>query len=295
MEDLVLTTEEIVERLNNGEYDDLWNFLQAIDWTQVAPETIIPRPVLRQFVRKISDGERRIEVMEFLSKFAHDYFYDGAKRMEWMKELKEDVEDEDDLEEFAQEAAADIRDFKAELNFQIDLVKSKDYPGAVIDRLKKRKDVLEKEVKELKEENNKILTELDRLRHPYNYGKHIPEPLRNQMFSDIMNHLKKMQLVTISYMQTAWGEQPCCYFWCGTQSLFGYFVIHVSDALNLKKGRDTYDWQIFEPAINNYDELIKEARKAISTCKKKNNKIDKSEIIDEAIQIAIQKAESEKH
>ena len=287
MEDLVLTTEQIVERLNKGEYDDLAEFLQAIDWTQIAPETIIPRPVLRKFVRSISDKGIRLAVMEFLGKFAHDYFCDGAKRMEWKMDVGEDVEDEEDLEEYASEAASDIREMKSELNFQIDLVKSKDSPGALIDRQKRKIETLEKQVKELRDKNSDLETELDRFRHPYDYGKHIPEPLQNKMFYDIMSYLKNKQLVTISYVQTAWGEKPCCYYWCGTQSLFGYFVIHVSDALNLKKGRDTYNWQLFEPAFLNFDKVITEARKANSTCKKNNSKIKDSKKIDEAILFAL--------
>ena len=126
-------------------------------------------------------------------------------------------------------------------------------------------------------------------------AEYFPSELHNDKFEDIMKYLQSVQIALPIYAEGTFGRVITCYHWYGGKSLFGYFVIHVSDALNLKKGRDTYDWQIFEPAIHNYDELIKEARKAISTCKKQKTKIEKSEIIDEAIQLAIQKTALEKH
>lgn len=298
MEDLVLTTNQIVERLNKGEYDDLAEFLQAIDWTQIAPETIIPKLVLRKFVRNISNKDVRLAVMEFLSKFAHDYFYDGAKRMEWTKEVEVDVEDEEDFELYAQEAASDIQEFKAELNFQIDLVKSKDYPGVVVNRLKKQRDNLEKEVNELKDENNNLKIKIDRYEHPYRHGLYIPVELQTEMFVYIMQYLYSKQIVIPRQDRNEYGlPHVACYRWDTdkvSKALFGYFVIKVSDALNLKKGRDTYRWDTFKPAFINYDELIKEARKAISTFKNQKTKIEDSEIIDQAIEFAAQRVKSEK-
>lgn len=289
MEDLVLTTDQIVERLNKGEYDDLAEFLQAIDWTQITPKTIIPRSVLRKFVRSISDKDVRIAVMDFLNKFASEYFFDSACYMA----------SENGATIYArQEATRDIQEFKAELNFQIDLVKSKDYPGVVVNRLKKQRDNLEKEVNELKDENNNLKIKIDRYEHPHRHGLYIPVELQTEMFVYIMQNLQSKQVVIPRQDRNEY-ELPhvACYHWnldLYSKSLFGYFVIKVSDALNLKKGRDTYRWDTFKPAFINYDELIKEARKAISTFKNQKTKIEDSEIIDQAIEFAAQRVKSEK-
>lgn len=279
------TAVEIIERINKKQYDNLDAFLKSIEWELVGDE-LIETINLRHFTKCIADDEVRLDVMKFLHTYARQYFREAAEKAEYA-EKREGM--------FAVVPQVHIKTadervalFQQELAYLIQQVEEKgEFSGDKLSKLQKQVDKLEKQVKELKDKNDELETELDRFRHPYDYQKHIPEPLRNKLFYDIMSYLKNKQLVTISYVQTAWGEQPCCYYWCGTQSLFGYFVIHVSDALNLKGGRDTYNWQTFEPAILNFDKVITEARKANSTCKKNNSKIKDSEKIDEAIQFAL--------
>lgn len=302
MEDIVLTKEQIVERLNKGEYDDLGNFLQAIDWTQVAPETIIPRPVLRKFVRKISDEERRIAVMEFLLKFTKEYFYGSAYAVEYKKIEEENEElNDDEIADYAKEdALEDIQEMKDELNFQIDLVKSKDYPGAVIDRLKKRKETLEKEVKELKEENKNLTTKVDIYEHPYRHRLFIPEELHEEEFGHIMKYLQSKQIVIPYQDRNEYGfPHVACYQWCedASKALFGYFADRVSYELDLYKGK-RIQWKLFRPAFVNFNELEKQAKDVV--CKYKSLANPQApfpkgyEIIDAAVEYAEGKINGDK-
>lgn len=302
MEDLLLTTEQILERLNKGEYDDLGKFLPAIDWAQIAPETIIPRPVLRQFVRKISDGERRIEVMDFLLKFTKEYFYGSAYAMEYkiIEEENEGLNDEEIADYAKEDALEDIQEMKDELNFQIDLVKSKDYPGAVIDRLKKRKEVLEKEVKDLREENKKLSTKVDTYEHPYRHGLFIPVELQEEEFWHIMKYLQSKQIVMPYQDRNEYGlPHVACYQWCdnASKALFGYFADRVSYELDLYKDKHI-QWKIFRPAFVNFKELEKQAKDVVSKYKSWANPqvpLPKGyEIIDAAIEYADEKMSGDK-
>ena len=278
--------ESVLSLINEHKYENLDYFLKNdVDWDAIGSGLILPKDV-RKFVKGISSTEVRLDVMKFLHKYARQYFREAA-------EAEEYAEKQDGMFAVGPEVHIKTADerivlFQQELAYLIQQVEEDgEFSGDKFSKQAKRITELEKQVKELKDENNKLEAILDRFRHPYDYGKHIPEPLRNKMFFDIMESLKNKRLVKISYVQTAIGEKPCCYFWCGTKALFGYFVTHVSEALNLKKGRDVLDWKVFEPAILNYDDKIGEARKANSTCKKKNSKVKDSEKIDEAIQFAI--------
>lgn len=292
MDDVVLTTEQIGEKLNSRDYEDLGDFLQAIDWSRIAPETIIPKTELRRFVRSISDKDVRVAVMEFLSKFAHDYFYDGAKRMEWKMEIEEEAEDEEDLEEYASEAAADIREMKSELNFQIDLVKSKDAPGAIIDRQKKKIDTLEKQVKELQDENKKLKDVVHQYEHPFEHNFFIPEELQEEEFWYIMKYLQSKQIVSPIEAFDGYGlRRVACYQWAedGRKALFGYFADRVSFELDLYKDKHV-QWKIFRPAFINFKKVEKQAKDAVSAYKSWSNpqaSLPKDyQIIEDAIKYA---------
>lgn len=268
---------KILQVINNHEYEDLDKFLKKTDWFSVPKDSILPRAKVRAFVTSIADDEVRLAVMRFLQKYEDHYF-----------------KEEDNV--FEPVLGTDpIAAFHRELSVQIEqLTSTGEFSGNRFSKLEKQVAQLKEENERYKEANQFLQEKIDRFENPHKYGKYIPAELNNQIFGDIMKYLQSAQIALPIYTDGSYGKVITCYQWYG-KSLFGYFVIHVSDALNLKKGRDTYDWQIFEPAINNYDELIKEARKAISTCKKQKTKIEKSEKIDKAIQFAIQNAESEKH
>ena len=296
MDDLVLTTKQIVERLNKGDYEELGDFLQAIDWTQVTPKTIIPKSVLRKFVRSISDKDRRIAVMEFLNKFAQDFFFDGAYDMAY-KSIEQDNEglEEYEIEDYARDDANDaIRNFKAELNFQIDLVKSKEAPAIVFDQLKRKKNDLEKEVKDLKEENKKLTSKLDLYEHPFRHALFIPKELQEEEFMHIMKYLQSKQIVMPYQDRDEYGlPQVACYQWCGdSKALFGYFADRVSFELDLYKNGHV-QWKIFKPAFMNFKDVEKQAKDVISKYKSFTDPqvpLPKGyEIIDAAVEYAEEK------
>lgn len=269
---------KILQDINNHEYEDLEKFLKKTDWFSVPKGSILPRAKVRAFVTSIADDEVRLAVMRFLQKYEDHYF-----------------KEEDNV--FEPVLGTDpIAAFHRELSVQIEqLTSTGEFSGNRFSKLEKQVAKLKEENEQYKKANQFLQEKIDRFEHPEKYNKYFPSELHNDKFEDIMKYLQSVQIALPIYAEGTFGRVITCYHWYGGKSLFGYFVIHVSDALNLKKGRDTYDWQIFEPAIHNYDELIKEARKAISTCKKQKTKIEKSEIIDEAIQLAIQKTALEKH
>lgn len=283
----------VLAQINEHKYDDLDAYLKNdVDWDIVGPGIIQPKDV-RQFVKGIGEKEVRLDVMKFLHKYARQYFREAAENAEYEEKQENMFAVGPDV--YIKNADERIALFQQELAFLImQIEEAGEFSGNRFSKLEKQLAQLKEENEQYKNANQFLQEKIDRFENPHKYGKYIPAELNNQIFGDIMKYLQSAQIALPIYTDGSYGKVITCYQWYG-KGLFGYFVIHVSDALNLKKGRDTYDWQIFKPAINNYDELIKEARKAISTCKKKNNKIDKSEIIDEAIQLAIQKAESKKH
>lgn len=284
----------ILAQINEHKFDELDAYLKNdVDWETVGHEIILPKDV-RQFVKGIGDKEVRLDVLKFLHKYARQYLREAAERAEY--EEKQDNMFAVGPDVYIKNADERIALFQQELAFLImQIEEAGEFSGNRFSKLEKQVAKLKEENEQYKKANQFLQEKIDRFEHPEKYNKYFPSELHNDKFEDVMKYLQSVQIALPIYAEGTFGRVITCYHWYGGKSLFGYFVIHVSDALNLKRGRDTYDWQIFEPAINNYEELIKEARKAISTCKKKNNKIDKSEIIDEAIQLAIQKAESKKH
>ena len=287
-----ITTKQILDAINSHQYEQLDEYLSDVDWMAIEPATIIPQPAIRSFAKAIDDKEVRLDVMQFLVAYAENYFMAGAERLvrEEFAKKREGVSSTI----VRMDAEQRIKTFKNELSTQIKQIQSSgEFSGDKFSKQKKRIEQLEKQVEELVEKNANLETKLDKWEHPYDYGKYIPEPLRNDTFGYIMNFLKVKRIVREMYSTNEMGyRQICCYHWDGSKALFGYFVDRVTNALNLRGARVPMDWQVFKPAIHNFEDILEEARKALSTYNNSSslqkNRIKDSEKIDDAIKNALE-------
>ena len=103
-----------------------------------------------------------------------------------------------------------------------------------------------------------------------------------------MRYLQAKQLVLPLYPEKDYTRGISCYQWYGSCALFGYFVWKLNQEFDLNEARDLLNWQVFETAINNYNKLINEARKAVSKFRKDDKALlpAKADIIEEAIRYA---------
>jgi len=281
------TVADIIESINEKRYENLDELLKLIEWDLVADELIEPKEI-RKFTKRITDEEVRLDVMKFLQKYAKQYFREAAERAEYKEKVDNSVgfslvtihiKTPDERVQLIQQ----------ELLFLIDQIENKgQYTGDHVAKLNKRIAELEKQNKELTAKNIELETQLDKYKHPRDYGKHIPKELQRDDFINIMNHLTNDGIVRKVIERNDYGiQQVTCYQWDASKALFGYFVEQMNDVLGIKGGRIPLNWKLFEPVINNYDELIKEARKALSTYNNdsslQKNRIENIEKVDNAI------------
>ena len=243
-----------------------------IDWSYIAPDTIVPKLELRRFTKSISDTEIRLAVMKFLHSYARYYFFDSACGLVSDSFLQREWHaSQNDIEMRADEY---INSFQSELATQISQIENTgEFSGNRFSKLQKRNDELEKQVEKLTNKQKELLNEIDFLKNPYKYGKHIPNELKDYTFYYIMEYLVSKNVARISYVQTEIGPKPCCYYWDKSKALFGYFVVQMNKELDLCASPNQYNWKVFEPAIQNYEELIDEARKAVSKERKNPKKL----------------------
>lgn len=281
------TVETISSLLNAPEDWDcgLTEMLQEkIEWSEVNPETIIPKLELRRFTKSIDDKEVRLDVMKFLFDYAEYYFYDGAKKLSHARLGNVIIESE------AKEITAEyIREFRTELSTQISQIeKTGMYSGDRFSKLEKQVAQLTEENEQYKKANKFLQDKIDRFENPHKYGKFIPAELNNRIFVEIMRYLQAKQLVLPLYPEKDYTRGISCYQWYGSCALFGYFVWKLNQEFDLNEARDLLNWQVFETAINNYNKLINEARKAVSKFRKDDKALlpVKADIIEEAIRYA---------
>lgn len=262
---------KITEQLNQHEYSNLTKFLEQIDWFSIPHEQIVPREKVRAFIKSIENEETRLNVARFLQKYEDYYFKEPDNG-------------------FTTDFGTDpIAEFHRELEFLIkQLTSNGEFSDDKFSKLQKRIADLEKQVSELQILNANMDEQLDRYKHPRNYGKHIPEKLYKLGFLSIMYYLESEKIVrSVSTPDSMGFHRITCFQWDGSKALFGYFVGKMNDALGLRGARVPYNWKIFEPAINNYSELIKEARKSLSainnSLSKQAIRIEGAEKIDEAL------------
>ena len=286
---LTPTVESIVEFLNQP---DLWDhdlneILLNIEWSDIAPNTIIPKLELRRFTKSIYDKEVRLNVMRFLHEYARYYFFDSAYDL-----VEEEYQNHGwalSEERIAHDTDSRINVFQSELATQISQIeKTGQFSGDRFRKLEKRIEQLEEENKEYKNANKFLQEKVDRFENPHKYGKFIPAELNNRKFVGIMQYLQSKQLVMPLYSEKDYTRGICCYEWYGTCALFGYLVWKLNQEFDLNESRELLNWQIFETAINNYDKLINEARKAVSKFRKDDKILlpAKADYVEEAIKYA---------
>ena len=282
----------LLSAINDLRFDDLDRFLKNdVEWESVGDILIIPQQV-RKFIKSIQDKEARMDVARFLHKYARQYFREAAEGMENKEREEGFLAVGPDIP--IKTAEERIALFQQELAFLLDQDESTgEFSGNKFKMQQERIKQLEKQVEELVDKNAKLETQLDRWEHPYNYGKYIPDPFRNDTFVYIMNYLKMKGIVREMYSTNEMGfKQICCYHWDGSKALFGYFVDKINDILNLRGARVPLDWKVFEPAIHNYNDIVGEARKALSTYKNSSSlqqeRIKDVDKIDEAVKNALE-------
>lgn len=281
------TVETISSLLNAPEEWDcgLTELLQEkIDWSELDPETIIPKLALRKFTKSIDNKEVRFDVMKFLFDYAEYYFYDGAEKLSYAQLGGVNIRNQ------AKELTTEfIREFRAELSTQITQIeKTDEYSGVKFSKLQKQLEQLKEENEQYKKANKFLQDKIDQYENPHKYGKFIPAELNNRIFVEIMRYLQSKQLVLPLYPEKDYTRGICCYQWYGSCALFGYFVWKLNQEFDLNEGRDLLNWQVFETAINNYGKLINEARKAVSKFRKDDKTLlpAKADIIEDAIRYA---------
>lgn len=287
------TVENALKKINNRkgwdgtgtiEWHGLYELLQeGINWSDIDPKTIIPKLELRKFTKSIFDKEVRRDVMKFLLDYTEYYFYDNALILTGYKPsyLEDPM-----FEKYAQ---LYITEFRTELSTQISqLEKTGEYSGDKFNKLNKQIEQLKAENKQLKNANLQLKAKVDRFEHPAKYGHYIPSELNNHIFREVMAFLCSKQIALPMYDDSSYGRQVCCYRWYGKKALFGYYVERMNQELDLNEARELLNWQIFEPAIDNYGELVEEARKVVSKYRKDPKAFlpAKADIINDAIRYA---------
>ena len=287
----------ILDALNNHTYTDLDEFLKEdVDWFKVKSYDLIPREKARAFVKAIKNRETRLQVMRFLIRYLDHYFEDVAvPSMIYTPDLKEPIEDWEHPTILHSKS-----DFYKELSVLIEQLTSHDFNDEKFSNLKTRIVELEKQNKQLGEENEKLqkkikdqTIEIDNLKHPER-EHFIPSDLDVPEFEFIMEYLNAKKIVTTFTHQTGYGPRPLCYVWAKTapKTLFGYLVDRVSFELDLRKN-NRLNWKLFRPAFRNYDEIIKQSKDAVSRYKYWAEPQDElpqdSHLVDEAIAYAEKK------
>lgn len=281
------TIEDIIDRINTKKYDNLDDLLKSIEWELVGDDLIEPINV-RHFTKCIVDNEVRLDVMRFLNKYAKQYFRQAAETFEYNENVR--VATSTALVRESIKSADEYLDlFVDELGFLIDqLENSGEFSGDKFAKQTKRITELEKQVKELQTANHKLQDKVNRFENPAKYGHYIPSELNNRIFLEVMNFLQHKQIVLPLYDDSNYGRRVYCYHWYGKKALFGYYVERMNHELELNEARDLLNWQIFEAAIDNYSDLVDEARKAVSKYRKNPKTLlpAKADIIDDAIRYA---------
>ena len=287
------TVEAISELLNKPDtWDcDLNKILLEIDWSSIAPDTIVPKLELRRFTKSITDTEIRLAVMKFLHEYARYYFYDSAynyvveeyNRNNW-------TPGDGDLEH---DTNVYVSVFQSELATQISQIeKTGEFSGDKFSKQAKRIAELEKQVSELQAENKKLKGIVDQYENPFDYQFYIPDELQEEEFWHIMTYLQHKRLVHPKEDFDRYGmRRVACYVWKekGHKALFGYFADRVSFELDLYKDKHV-QWKIFRPAFINFKRVEKQAKDAVSAYKSWSNPQaplpNDYQIIEEAIKYA---------
>jgi len=258
------SSDSIIKEINDHKFENLDVYLKdKVEWENISDELIIPKNA-RKFIKSIQDTEMRIAVADFLQKYARQYFREAAENYEF-KERSEEMFSVGTPVMPVKTADERISLFKQELLFILDQERSTgEFSGDKFLKQEKRIKQLEKEVEELSNANKFLQEKIDRFEHPEKYGKFIPYDLNNSQFRAIMEYLQSKQIVSPLYSDSMYGKTICCYHWYASKALFGYYVERLNEEFELNEAREQRNWQIFESVFENYDEIVEEARKAVS-------------------------------
>ena len=282
-----MNTKQVLEVINNHQYEQLSDYLSDVNWLEIDPLTIVPQQAIRNFAKAIVDKEVRLDVMRFLEAYAENYFRAGAEERVRHDYAQKHVGFTSGVIRI--DADQYLDKFKTELKTQINQLQSAgDFSGDKFKKQQERIKQLETEFKELQDINRELKAKIDRFENPHKYGKFVPAELNNRKFVDIMQYLQSKQLVMPLYPEKDYTRGISCYQWYGSCALFGYFVWKLNQEFDLNEARDLLNWQVFETAINNYDKLINEARKAVSKFRKDDKILlpAKADRVEEAIKYA---------
>jgi len=258
-----MNTKQVLEVINNHQYEQLSDYLSDVNWLEIDPLTIVPQQAIRNFAKAIVDKEVRLDVMRFLEAYAENYFRAGAEELVRHDYAQKHVGFTSGVIRI--EANQYLDKFKTELKTQINQLQSSgEFSGDKFQKQEKRIKQLEKEVEELSNANKFLQEKIDRFEHPEKYGKFIPYDLNNSQFRAIMEYLQSKQIVSPLYSDSVYGKTICCYHWYASKALFGYYVERLNEEFELNEAREQRNWQIFESVFENYDEIVEEARKAVS-------------------------------
>lgn len=280
-------TKQILEVINNHQYEQLSDYLSDVNWLEIDPLTIIPQQAIRSFAKAIVDKEVRLDVMRFLETYAENYFRTGAETLVRHDYAQKHVGFTSAVIRI--EADQYIDKFKTELKTQIkQLESSGEFSGEKFSKLKKRITELEKEINELKERNLKLEGKIYAYEHRGD-GHYIPEKLINQEFDHVVQLLGQKQLITAHYRPSPYGYQQIAYLtWKGQYDLFGYFVDKISYELELRDSGGRLNWKLFRAAFDNFEDMQRAAKNAVSYYQNHSDaKLpEDADIIDEILQTA---------
>lgn len=290
------TLQPILDALNNHTYTDLDEYLkEEVDWFAIKPEDIVPREKVRAFTKAITNKETRLEVIRFLRKYEDHYFSDIVIPGVGYDEYERPIDDWEHVT-----ILHSIADFHKELSVLIDQLTSHEFSDEKFANQAQRIIELEQKVKCLEEDKadlGKVIEQqkakIEELEHPES-KQFIPDALDEPEFLFIMEYLAAKKIVTTITYQTGYGPRPLCYVWANTapKTLFGYLVDRVSHELDIRKN-SRLDWKLFKPAFRNYDEIIKQAKDAVSKYKFWSDPQDElpknHHLVEEAIDYAEQK------
>ena len=265
------SSDSIIKEINDHKFENLDVYLKdKVEWENFGDELIVPKNA-RKFIKSIQDKETRIAVANFLQKYARQYFREAAERQEY-NEKAQNMFSVGVPDMPVKTADARVTLLQQELLFILDQEQSTgEFSGDKFNKQDKKIKELEKQVNELMTINQQLQARINRFEHPEKYGKFIPPELNNSQFRVLMQYLQSKRIVFPIFVENTYGHVIQCYRWHGSKALFGYYVEQLNVEFELNEAREQRNWQIFEPVFENYDEIVEEARKAVSKYRKDSN------------------------
>lgn len=179
MEQASVLIESIITTLNTHSYENLDSYLKDFEWDLVAPLLIEPKEI-RKFSKRISDDEVRLDVMQFLEKYAKQYFREAAENKEYRERVRIM---QDPYRDHIKTAKDYIELFKEELVFLIDQSKNAgQFTGEKFSKLEREKKQLEEKVNMLTKKISVLEEKIKKIRTSKCLWKAYPRRTTNRCF-----------------------------------------------------------------------------------------------------------------